>query len=93
MRTRHAITGGLACLVLLAGACTAGGGTSQPPPTINPSTSHAPVTLTIWSFFTNPEFTKFNTAITAFHNAYPWITVNSIPGKDASAVLDRKSVV
>ena len=80
----------LASLAVLAGACTAGGGTSSsPPPTVNtsPSATHSPVTLTLWTFFTNPELKQFKTAVTGFEQAYPWITVDTIGNKDQTAVI------
>jgi len=88
MARRHVFISALASIGLFAAACTAGGNNnSSPPPTINPSASHAPVTLTLWSFFSNPELGEFNSAITAFQQKYPWITVTSVPSKTDTAVL------
>jgi multiple sugar transport system substrate-binding protein len=84
---RHLLFGTLASIALFAGACTAGGTSSNPPPTINPSASHPPVTLTAWTFFSNPEFKEFNSALSGFKQKYPWITVKTVPSKDQTAVL------
>jgi multiple sugar transport system substrate-binding protein len=86
VRGRHAVTAGLASLVLLVGACTAGGG-SQPTATVNTGGTHAPVTLTLWTFFANPEFKQITSVLDGFHQKYPWITVNAVPAKDQTAVL------
>ena len=86
---RHAFVAVLGSLAVLLGACTAGGTSSQPPPTVNnsPSASHAPVTLNLWTFFTNPELKEFKSVLTGFQTLYPWITVNVVGGKDQTAVL------
>ena len=79
MRNRTALAG--ITLMLVAAACTAGGGTSNPPPTFNPSASHAPVTITVWSFYTNPEYKQYNQVLNMFHQQYPWITVDHVGNK------------
>jgi multiple sugar transport system substrate-binding protein len=61
-------------------ACTAGK-TSSGPESINPSASHAPVTLQMWSEWTSPRETKtFNKIFDLFQQQYPWITVDSKTG-------------
>jgi multiple sugar transport system substrate-binding protein len=70
----------MSVVALLAGACTAGGGGSQTPQTINPSASHAPMTIEIWGQWTGREFKEFNQIFTGFEAKYPWITVKSVPG-------------
>jgi multiple sugar transport system substrate-binding protein len=72
-----------AALAILATACTAGGG-SNPPTTVNsnPSASHAPVTLTVWSFFTGHEKKIFDGVLDGIHQTYPWITIESVGGKE-----------
>jgi multiple sugar transport system substrate-binding protein len=72
---------GLASLAVLAAACTAGG-TSSKVATVNPSISHAPVTLDLWTFFTAREFKESRSVVQAFEGKYPWITVNYTGGKD-----------
>lgn len=66
-------------LAVLAGACTASGG-SETPATINPSASHAPVTIEIWGAWTGRELRQFNQIFTGFTQQYPWITVKSVGG-------------
>ena len=78
---RRGVLAGTAGVIMLATACTAGGGSSSPPSTINPSASHAPVTVTMWSFYTNPEYNQYQQVIDMFHQQYPWITVNHVGGK------------
>jgi multiple sugar transport system substrate-binding protein len=79
MRNRTAL-GGIT-LMLVAAACTASGGNANPPPTFNPSASHAPVTVTVWSFYTNPEYKQYNQVLDMFHQQYPWITVDHVGNK------------
>jgi multiple sugar transport system substrate-binding protein len=86
---RHQFIAVIATLVVLAGACTAGGGGSNTPSSIptGPSASHSPVTITLWTFFSDPEFTEFKSVVDGFEKQYPWITVKSVPSKDQTAVL------
>jgi len=86
MKTRGAVALTAIC-VLLATACTAGGGSSATP-TSNPSASHAPVTLTVWSMFTQRQLKQFNSVLDQVHTMYPWITVKSVGGK-SSDDIDR----
>jgi multiple sugar transport system substrate-binding protein len=88
MRRRTTLFAALAVGALLAGSCTAGGGETNTPQSINPSASHSPVTLTLWSGFNKPEFNYLNSAIAMFEQKYPWIHVNTVPGKDDTAVLN-----
>lgn len=71
---------GLVALALLLAACTAGGESTSPPPTIDPSASHAPVTIEIWGAWTGRELQQFNKIFDSFTAAYPWITVTSVGG-------------
>jgi multiple sugar transport system substrate-binding protein len=74
------LLGALAVFVVVATACTAGGGSSSVQ-TVNPSASHEPVTLTMWSEWTSARETKaFNSIFDGFHEQYPWITVDSKTG-------------
>ena len=85
------LTIGLAALGLIVGACTAS--TSTTVPTINPSASHAPVTITLWSFFTERELKSFNQIIDDFHQKYSWITINSVGAKDVDDNSDIKRAI
>ncbi|HEX9124474.1 MAG TPA: extracellular solute-binding protein [Actinomycetota bacterium] len=72
----------VAVLGVLAGACTAGGGTtSSPVETVNPSGSHTPVTLTVWDYFTERELKNLTDVLNRFNAQYPWIDVKIVPGK------------
>ena len=71
----------LASFALRGVACTAGGGSKEPVETVNPSGSHAPVTLTVWDYFTERELSNLTGVLNQFKQAYPWITVNVVPGK------------
>src|SRR6266487_678764 len=80
---------GLACLVVLAAACTAGSNdtSSKTTATVNPSASHAPVTLTMWSGFQKPEIDYLGSVVADFEKRYPWIHVKMVPGKQDTDVL------
>jgi multiple sugar transport system substrate-binding protein len=86
MTQRRALTIALASLLLATGACTAGGTTAStsPPPTTN--ASHAPVTITVWSFFTGRELQTLNGILDGVTQQYPWITINSVGGKENTAI-------
>jgi multiple sugar transport system substrate-binding protein len=74
---------------LVAAACTAGGGSSAAPSTVNTASgaSHAPVTLQLWSFYNGREFQQYEAVLADFQKLYPWITVNHTPNKlDAEIV-------
>jgi multiple sugar transport system substrate-binding protein len=69
----------LAAIGLLAAACSSGGSSSAQ--SINPSESHAPVTISMWSEWTSKAETQvFNKVFDMFHEQYPWITVDSRTG-------------
>ena len=68
----------LAVSALIATAC---GGSGQVAKTVNPSGSHAPVTLNVWSFFSGREWNQFNSVLADFQKLYPWITIKHTPGK------------
>jgi len=74
----------LAGLTLIIAACTAGGGSGGSAPS---QSSHKPVTLTVWSFFTGRELRQFNTVLDGVKKSAPWITINSVGGKQPSDIL------
>jgi multiple sugar transport system substrate-binding protein len=43
--------------------------------------SHKPVTLNVWTFFTGRELNTFKSALKGLHSDAPWITVNVTGGK------------
>jgi multiple sugar transport system substrate-binding protein len=71
------LLGALAVFVVVATACTAGGGNNAAE-TVNPSGSHEPVTITIWGAWTGRELRQFNQIFDGFEKQYPWITVKSV---------------
>jgi multiple sugar transport system substrate-binding protein len=74
----------LAGLTLIVAACTAGGGSSGAPPA---KSSHKPVTLTVWSFFTGRELKQFNSVLDGVQKSAPWITIDSVGGKQPTDIL------
>lgn len=77
----------LAVFAVIAAACTAGGGNTGPK-TVNPSASHEPVTLELWSAWTvGRETRQFDAIFANFTKQYPWITV-----KDTSGIGDQKLI-
>jgi multiple sugar transport system substrate-binding protein len=85
-RMRAAIQ--LLAMILVAAACTAGGGDTATPPPPASGGSHAPVTVTLWTYWTGDEKKLFDQGLRAFEDAYPWITVNHVGGiTDPSKVL------
>jgi multiple sugar transport system substrate-binding protein len=74
----------LAGLSLIIAACTAGGGAGGTTPS---KSSHKPVTLTVWSFFTGRELRQFNSVLNGVKKSAPWITINSIGGKQPTDIL------
>ena len=70
-----------ATFALIAAACTAGGDGGEAPESLDPSASHEPVTLSMWSEWTSARETKtFNKIFEKFQEQYPWITVDSKTG-------------
>jgi multiple sugar transport system substrate-binding protein len=88
MRNGRRVVTTLACLAILAAACTAGGGSNaNTTQVINPNKSHAPVTLELWTFFTSREFNKFyGDALQRLHQQFPWLTIKAVPGKQQDDV-------
>jgi multiple sugar transport system substrate-binding protein len=73
-------------LVILTGACTAGGGGA--PQTIStPTGSPTPVTITIWGAWTGRELRQFNKIFDGFTRKYPWITVKSVGGVSDDKII------
>jgi multiple sugar transport system substrate-binding protein len=74
---------------LVAAACTAGGGSSAAPSTVNTASgaSHAPVTLQLWSFYNGREFQQYEAVLADFQKLYPWITVNHTPNKSDAEIV------
>ena len=69
---------------MIIAACTAGGGSGSGPPA---KSSHKPVTLTVWSFFTGRELNQLNSVLDGVKKSAPWITIDSVGGKQPSDIL------
>jgi len=84
----------LLCLVLIAAlalitGCGAKKTSTGPGPA---STSHTPVTLTVWHPWTVPsEKNGFANAVAGFHAQYPWITLKIVSFPD-SATFDQSLI-
>lgn len=76
----------LTALALLAAACTAGGGSSGPAPTVNSNANHAPLTLTVWSNFTSREYGVVTSGLNMITKKYPWMTVKHVGGKEDAPI-------
>jgi multiple sugar transport system substrate-binding protein len=76
----------LTVLALLAAACTAGGGSSGPVPTVNTNANHAPLTLTVWSNFTSREYNVTTSALNMITKKYPWMTIKHVGGKEDAPI-------
>ncbi|MEU6352973.1 hypothetical protein ABZ896_27205 [Streptomyces sp. NPDC047072] len=82
--TRGAAATGAA--VLLAACTSTGSGGSGPASAITPGASHAPTTVTVWTFNHLPnEVAAFKATLDQLHTKYPWLTVKFVPNKDDAA--------
>jgi multiple sugar transport system substrate-binding protein len=71
---------GLLALMLVAAACTAGGG-EEAPAQINRSEDQEPVTIDVWiPFSAEHEVAAVQEGIDGFEQKYPWITVKVTDG-------------
>jgi multiple sugar transport system substrate-binding protein len=77
---------GLVALALLAAACTAGGGSSEPVQTVANTAQHAPLTLTVWSNFSSREYNVTTSALNMITKKYPWLTVKHVGGKEDAPI-------
>jgi multiple sugar transport system substrate-binding protein len=89
-RPRTALAATATIAALLVTGCTAGGGGANPAPTvasaISTNASHAPTTITVWTFNTlGNEVKAFKDDLAKLHTKYPWLTVKFVPGKDDAA--------
>ena len=78
---------------LLVAGCTSSGPGASPSSsapvsaiTSSQAASHAPTTITVWSFNTLPhEVAAFKKTLGQLHTTYPWLTVKFVPNKDDAA--------
>ena len=83
MKIRPAVVATSALLMLCACSGSSGGNVSAPPS----PTKHTPVTITLWSGFTDRELGIIGQAVQKFHADYPWITVKSVGGQDDDKIV------
>jgi multiple sugar transport system substrate-binding protein len=88
--SRAFATATIAAATALIAGCTTGGGGANPAPSvtavISTNASHAPTTITVWTFNTLANEVKaFKDDLAKLHTKYPWLTVKFVPGKDDAA--------
>ena len=84
--TTRAAGGAAVAALLLAGCTSTGPKSSQPASAISAGASHAPTTITVWTFNHLPnEVAAFKSALGRLHTKYPWLTVDFVPNKDDAA--------
>jgi len=84
IRSRLAI---LLVMALVLLGCSARITNSKPIVPLRPGQTHAPTTLTMWSFHTGPEAKQVQKVLDRLHKAYPWLTVRLVQGKTDFDVL------
>ena len=83
MTIRRALIAVTAALTVAACSGSSGGGAAPPPA----STNHKPVTITLWSGFTDRELGIIGKAVDTFHASHKWITVKSVGGVDDDKIV------
>jgi multiple sugar transport system substrate-binding protein len=78
-RRRLAAAAVAAGATILLAAC-GGGGSSDAKKAGAAANDHTPVTVTVWSGFTDRELGVINGVLQDFHRTHPWITVKSVGG-------------
>jgi multiple sugar transport system substrate-binding protein len=83
---RRALIAATAVLTLAAcgGSSGGGGGGGAAPPA---PTKNKPVTITLWSGFTDRELGVIGKAVDKFHASHSWITVKSVGGQDDDKIV------
>ena len=80
------VLAGVAVAGLIAGCTSTGSGSAQPTNAISPGASHAPTTITVWSFnHLANEVAAFTSSLKRLHAKYPWLTVKFVSNKDDAA--------
>lgn len=69
-------------VAMVTAACTAGGSSNSSPQ----KSSHKPVTLNVWTFFTGRELKTFKGVLDGLHKKDPWITLQVTGGKQLSDI-------
>ncbi|MFL6288445.1 MAG: extracellular solute-binding protein, partial [Actinomycetes bacterium] len=82
-KRRRIVSVGVCSVSLALAACTAGGSdTPDEVQAIDPSASHAPVTIDVWGAFTNREADIVQASLDRLHDDIPWLTAKYVPGKN-----------
>jgi multiple sugar transport system substrate-binding protein len=69
-------------------ACSSGSGSAgSATPTLGDPNDHTPVTITIWSGFTDRELGILGKTLDSFHSTHPWITVKNVGGQDDDKIV------
>jgi multiple sugar transport system substrate-binding protein len=84
VKIRPAVVAAASVLLLLCACSGSSGGSVSAPPS---PTKHAPVSITLWSGFTDRELGIIGQAVEKFHADYPWITVKSVGGQDDDKIV------
>lgn len=74
-------------LALAAGCSGTSGGGGPGPAALGDPNDHSPVTITMWSGFTERELGILGTTLDAFHASHPWITVKNVGGVDDDKIV------
>ncbi len=88
--TRRTVLATATIAALALAGCTTSGGGANPSPTvssvISTNATHAPTTITVWTFNTLAKEVKaFRDDLARLHAKYSWLTVKFVPGKDDAA--------
>jgi multiple sugar transport system substrate-binding protein len=89
---RHRRTGAAALTLSLAAALaacsstSAGDATASTPPA-SAATDKTPVTITLWSGFTDRELGVLGQAVAQFEKGHPWITVKNVGAQDDDKIV------
>ena len=84
MTIRRALIAITAVLTLAACGGSSGGGKAAAPPA---PTKHKPITITLWSGFTDRELGVIDKSVAQFHATHSWITVKSVGGQDDDKIV------
>lgn len=81
-----ALTAACAAAIGLA-ACSSGSSSSTAATSPGAATDTTPVTITMWSGYTDRELGILGSVLNAFHTKYPWITVKNVGGVDDDKIV------
>ena len=77
-------------LVATLAACSSGSGTdtgAAPAPAASATADKTPVTITLWSGFTDRELGVMGAAVKQFETSHPWITVKNVGAQDDDKIV------